>query len=187
MSDTLRVPDRYAGLGRGIEQLCRLFAIGGGLVLAAFALMTVVSVTGRYLFDRPVPGDFELVEIGCAIAVFAFLPYCQLQRGNVVVDFFTLRAPAAVRERLDALGSLLYALIAALLAWRLTLGGYDMWRYGEETMVLGLSRWWGFIPIVISCLLLVVACLYRTGHAWRQARSGDAEGAATARKEVDHG
>lgn len=160
-------PSRFAQL---LDRSCRLLATAGGLVLVGFALMTVVSVTRRYLFGEPIYGDFEMVEVGCAISVFAFLPYCQLHRGNVVVDFFTLRSPARLRAMLDAMGSLIYAAIAGLLTWRLTLGGYDMWRYGEETMVLGLSRWWGFIPIVAATLLLCLVCLYTTWRSLQQNR-----------------
>ncbi len=119
-------------LGRAVHTLSNLFATGGGLVLLGLALMTVTSIVGRFLFSLPVPGDFELVEIGCAISVFAFLPYCQLHSGNVVVDFFTLRANDNTRSRMDSICSLIYGLIAALLTWRVTLGGFDMSSMGNR-------------------------------------------------------
>ncbi len=153
-------------LSRAVYGLSSLFATGGGLVLLGLALMTVASIVGRFLFSLPVPGDFELVEIGCAISVFAFLPYCQLHGGNVVVDFFTLRTGERTRNRMDSICSLIYAVIAALLTWRLALGGYDMYQYGEQTMILGLPRWWGFIPIVTSLALLTLVCLYTCGRQW---------------------
>ncbi len=177
MADSVQTKKTAGALTRGLELACNLFATAGGVVLVGFALMTVVSVARRYLFGEPIPGDFEMVEIGCAIAVFAFLPYCQLHRGNVVVDFFTLRAPIRLRSVLDAAGSLIYAAIAGLLIWRLSLGGYDMWRYGEQTMVLGLSRWWGFVPIVISTVLLCLVCLFTAWRSLQESRlptvSGD--------------
>ncbi len=151
-------------VGRVLGRLALAFAVAGGAVLLAMMLVTVASVVGRTLLAEPVPGDFELVEIGSAVAVFAFLPYCQLRGGNVIVDFFTLNAGRRPRALLDAGGSLLYAAIAALLAWRLALGGRDMWLSGEETMVLAVPLWWGFLPIVASAALLVAVCLYTT---WR--------------------
>ena len=62
------------------------------MVLAGIAMTTVVSVLGRKFFGGAIAGDFEIVEIGCAVAVSLFLPYCQLNKGNVIVDFFTLKA-----------------------------------------------------------------------------------------------
>ena len=115
------------GKANGVEQVLTLlassFAVFGGLVLTGLILMTVVSIVGRSLFKTPIPGDFELVEIGCAVAVFSFLPHCQLSQGNVVVDFFTARARPHTKALLDTVGNLLYTGIAALLTWRLALGG----------------------------------------------------------------
>ena len=55
----------------------RLLAWFGGCMLSALALLSVVSISGRALSVAglgPVPGDFELVEAGTALAVFCFLP-----------------------------------------------------------------------------------------------------------------
>jgi TRAP-type C4-dicarboxylate transport system permease small subunit len=153
-------------LGRAVHASSRWFAFMGGMVLLGLALMTVISIVGRYFFSLPVPGDFELVEMGCAITVFAFLPYCQLHSGNVVVDFFTMNVGAKTRSRMDCLGSFVFCIIAALLTWRLALGGYDMYRYEEQTMILGLLRWWGFVPIVASLALLTLVCFYTGVRQW---------------------
>ncbi|NNL36424.1 MAG: TRAP transporter small permease, partial [Silicimonas sp.] len=69
----------------GILRVTTGLAIVAGLVLTAMAIVTVISINGRSLIWAglaPVPGDFELVEIGCAVAVFGFLPYCHLYRGH---------------------------------------------------------------------------------------------------------
>lgn len=66
-------------------------AIVGGLVLCAITLMSVASITGRALIGvglGPVPGDFEMVEVGTALAVFFFLPWCYLKGGHATVDLF---------------------------------------------------------------------------------------------------
>lgn len=150
-------PSRF---GRILERLAKGLALGGGVVLLAVTGVTVVSVAGRTLFNSPILGDFELVEIGCAVAVFAFLPYCQLERGNVVVDLFIRRTHSRARARLDAVHGLVYASIAALFAWRFALGGWELHGWGETTMILGLPLWWGFVPIVASAALLVLICIY---------------------------
>ncbi|HEX6141072.1 MAG TPA: TRAP transporter small permease [Geminicoccaceae bacterium] len=142
-----------------IAWISRLWAIAGGLVLLAVMLMTVTSVAMRYTFGSPILGDFELVEMGTAIAAFAFLPHCQLTRGNVAVDVFTTKAPPRVQAALTATGSLALALIALLLLWRMTLGGHDFFRYGEVTTNIGVPRWWAFPPILLSLALLVLTSL----------------------------
>ena len=150
-----------------LRTLCRWMAVGGGIVLALLAVMTVVSVLGRYFFGRPIQGDFEITELGCAVAIALFLPYCQLAAGNVVVEFFTGAAPPRLRRYLDVAGCLLTACVAALFAWRLALGGYDMLRYNDQTMVLGIPTWWAFAVVVPSLALLALAGVDTALRAWR--------------------
>lgn len=140
-------------LERAVFAASRIWALLGGVVLLAVMFMTVSSVAMRAVLGFPILGDFELVEMGTAIAVFAFLPYCQQVRGNVVVDVFTQKAPARVIALLSAIGSLLLALFALLLLWRMSFGGFDFYRYNEETTNLGIPRWWAFPPILVSLAL----------------------------------
>ena len=74
------------------------------------------------------------------------------------------RAPGWLRGWLDGLASAAYATIALLMTWRLTLGGLDLQRYQETTMVLGVPVWWAFVPIVPSVALLALTAAYT---AWR--------------------
>lgn len=156
--------DRPGPLGRLLYRVSVVVAAFGGLSLLGIMVLTVASVLGRELFDSPIPGDFELVEIWCAIAVFAFLPYCQMVRGNVVVDLFTESASVHTRAALELIGNLMFTVISGVLTWRLALGGIDLANYHEETMVLRVPLWWSFIPGVLAMALLTVVCAYT---AWR--------------------
>lgn len=151
--------------------LCRWLATVGGVVLLAMMLMTVFSVTRRTLLGTPVAGDFELVEIASAITIFCFLPWCQITGGNVLVDFFTMKAGPRTNHALEALGDLVYLVIAALLGWRLIHGGLEFREYGEQSMVLRIPIWWSFTVILPAMALLVVTTLYTLiGHI-REARA----------------
>jgi TRAP-type C4-dicarboxylate transport system permease small subunit len=157
---------RPGPIGRMLYRISVVFAAVGGLSLLGIIVLTVASVVGRELFDTPIPGDFELVEIWCAVAVFAFLPYCQLVRGNVVVDLFTENASLHTRAALELAGNLMFTVIAAVLTWRLVLGGIDLAAYHEETMVLRVPAWWGFVPGGLAMGLLTIVCAYTS---WRSA------------------
>ena len=97
-----------------LAAVTRPLAIAGGLVMLAAAIMVVVSVGMRWLISWSIAGDIELVQIATALAVFSFLPLCQSHRGNIIVDTFTIRLPASLRNALDALWDLVYAALAAL-------------------------------------------------------------------------
>jgi TRAP-type C4-dicarboxylate transport system permease small subunit len=161
-----------APIGRALYRLSAGLAVLGGLVLAALVVMTCVSIAGRALLSAPIPGDFELVEIGCAVAVFAFLPYCQITRGNVLVDFFTARAGPRRRAALDAFGNLLFTVIAGLITWRAVFGARDLYRYNETTMVLAVPVWWGFVPAVFCAAVLTLVAAYTVWRSAWEARHG---------------
>lgn len=146
-------------LGKGIAAACALLAILGGVAFLIEALMSVTSVVGRALFSLPVPGDYELVQMLSAMGIAMCLPYCQLKRGHVFVDFFTLWASPGLKRVLDAIASLLLAGVSFVLAWRIWIGMLEMREYGETSMVIALPVWWGYIPVAPSFVLLGITAL----------------------------
>lgn len=134
-------------------RLARWLAILGGFSLIAITLMTVVSITGRSLIWAglaPVPGDFELVEVGTAIAVFSFLPWCQLNRGHATVDVFTSFLSERANRVIDLVTEVLMLLVMLLLAWRLWHGMMDKMRYQETTFILQFPVWWGYAAAMVA-------------------------------------
>tara|TARA_B100000700_G_scaffold287183_1_gene342686 strand:+ start:141 stop:680 length:540 start_codon:yes stop_codon:yes gene_type:complete len=146
--------------GHFLARLARLMAIVGGLVLLVIVMINFVSIIGRVLFSKPLIGDFELVEMGCATAIFMFMPLCQLKNGNVIVDFFTLHLSARVKLLIDSINTLLFFLVASFFAWRMIYGALDMIKYQEQTMLLQLPVWVPFIPAIFSFALLSLICVH---------------------------
>jgi TRAP-type C4-dicarboxylate transport system permease small subunit len=143
--------------GRLIERAIRVTALAGGLLLAALAAMQVTSIVLRAVTSKPIPGDFELIQIGSAVVVFCFLPMALYYRHNFAVTLFTDRLPIRARRGLRAFGSIILLIIAALILWRTAIGGGDLRAVGEHTMVLQFRLWWAFVPIVAALVVLVIA------------------------------
>ena len=59
------------------------------MLLCLAAGLVTVSVLGRWLLNRPVPADYELVEVAIGVAAFSFLGYTQARNGHIAVDTFT--------------------------------------------------------------------------------------------------
>lgn len=159
-------------VGRVLYRLSAALAVFGGLLLFAMALLTTISVAGRWLLANPIRGDFELVAIGTGIGIFAFLPYCQLTRGNIVVDFFMSPAPLRARTFADIIGGVLYLVIAIILTWRLYLGGWDMYEYNELSMTINFPRWTSFPFAFVMLCLLVAVTVYTVVRSIGETRAG---------------
>ena len=135
-------------VGRVLYLISKWMAVFGGVILFILAILTTISVFGRKFLDAPVPGDFELVAIGTGVAVFACLPYCQLMRGNVLVDFFMNNAPTRAKTIADIIAGLIFLAIGLMLTWRMIYGAIDMHDVNEVSMTIGFPRWSTF-PISI--------------------------------------
>ncbi len=168
-------PSIEAAVGRVVGSLAKVMALAGGVLLVALAVMSAASITGR-AFTRmglgPVPGDFELVEAGCAVAVFAFLPWCQFRQGHVTVDMFAPYLPARLWAYLAVAGNIAMSIIAVILTWQLWLGFRDKLAYGETSMILQMPIWWGYAAGVVGAVVFTITCFYTVWRSLNEAIAG---------------
>jgi TRAP-type C4-dicarboxylate transport system permease small subunit len=159
-----RPPD---AVGRVLAKLCHVFAAAGGIVLIAITIMSASSILGRALFSKPITGDFELVQLACAVCVAAFLPYAQQQRSNIIVDFFTVNASRKIRGRLDAFGALVVAVVTGLVGWRTAVGATVVYANGETSMLMGVPIWISYAMMAPGFMLTAVVSLHAAFEYWR--------------------
>ena len=153
-----------------LQRVIEVWALLGGVVLLAIALMTAWSATSGWLFGRPLPGDVELVEMLTAVSVFMFLPYCQLTGANVTADLFTANAGPRTIALLGLLAAVVAMGFSVLLLWRMYLGLLDYRQYVETTTILRIPIWYAYLPILASLALLAAAALGSVRSALRDWR-----------------
>jgi TRAP-type C4-dicarboxylate transport system permease small subunit len=86
------------------------------------------------------------------------------------VDFFTTRASAATRGRLDALGAVLLGLVAALIGWRTAVGSMAAYENQETSMLIAVPIWIPYLLMTPGLLLTAVVSFF---IAWRRLTAGD--------------
>lgn len=170
-------------MGKFIYEMSRAMAWVGGFVLTLLAAMSVFSIAGRALSFAglgPVPGDFELVEAGTALAVFCFLPWCHLKRSHADVSMFWHAYPEPMRRMLRALGDALMLLVWLLLVWRMGLSTLEYRANNEVTFILQMPVWWGYaasmLPGVLGCVVYCWRLLETLVLVMPQAGFATAEG-----------
>lgn len=142
----------------------RVLAWVGALVLVTISLISVFSIIGRaFAFAGwgPIPGDFELVEAGTALAVFCFLPWCHLKRGHATVDMLWSLYPPRMQRVLEIFTEALMLVVWLLLVWRMAIATTDYRANGEVSFILQMPVWWGYAA---SLLPAAFGCL---AYAWR--------------------
>ncbi|MCF4098239.1 TRAP transporter small permease [Maritalea mediterranea] len=151
-------------LHRAVDGLALL----GGALLVGVILVNVWATLLNALAIG-FAGDFELTEMGVAIAVFCFLPLCQRDGAHLAADIFTQRLGERPRRLLQQVATLVSLLIATLLLWRMSFGLVDQWRYGYQTAILQLPHWVAFVPILASLFLWSLVALVQLGTGIKDA------------------
>jgi len=153
-----------------VARLSGLLALAGGALVVGLALLVTGSVLKRWATNQGVEGDFELVQAGLALAVFAFFPFCQARRGHIVVDTFTTWLPVRAQRALDGLWDLIFAGVAGLIAWRLSLGASEAFASRTTSMVLGLPIGYAIAAASAMSGLLALICVVTAIERFRTPR-----------------
>jgi TRAP-type C4-dicarboxylate transport system permease small subunit len=142
-----------------VDRVSHAVAMFGGCLMLTAGALIVVNISMRWFLSVSIAGDVELVQTATAIAAFAFLPFGQINRSTIVIDTFTQRLPGCVRNYIDAFWDFLYAIISAILSWRLAVGAVDAIRNHTVTTVLGMPIGWFMFLGTIMLLILTLAAL----------------------------
>ncbi|WP_199559551.1 TRAP transporter small permease subunit [Paracoccus sediminilitoris] len=98
-----------------ILRIIRGWALLGGVLTMGLALMTSGSAVSNLLIGRLFAAKYQLVKHVIAIAIFMFLPYCQITGANVYVDIFTERMGRRQKAAMAVLFSVLGLAFAVLM------------------------------------------------------------------------
>ena len=146
------------------------------LLLFAMMVLTFVDVVGRYFFNSPVQGSYELTEVLLAISVFAALPLATLSREHVTVELFDHFFRGGVRAVQQFIIGAVSAVVVSGLAWRLLEQARTLAEYDDRSLFLQipyyLVAYFMTAMAVISALVIVgitVVVLVRVVNAKRGA------------------
>lgn len=146
-----------------------LGAISALLLLGLMAL-TCVDVVGRYLFDAPLEGAFEITEVMLLALVFAAFPLTTARGQHVEVDLLAMLASASVNRLLLIFGGLFSAALLGTFAWRLIVHAAKAAEDGSVTNALS-------IPLAPFGYLAAAACFASAAAAawgvWLQVEGRD--------------
>ena len=125
-------------------------------VLSLFAMMclTTVDVVGRYLFNRPITGAFELTEYLVLILIFSFIGYTQSQKGHVAVDILLPLLPQKLRKLTDVANHLVCLVLMGLITWMGVAKAMDLKAVGEASPNLHIPAYPFAIYLVLGCLVM---------------------------------
>ena len=131
-----------------------------------FALMAVVTVdvTGRYLFNRPLPAGYEMVQALMGLLVFTTLPLLSRTNDQIALGLIEHWFSGQADRWRRATVHLLSAGVLGFLAWRLGVHAQKLASTQDVTPVLQLPlapmAWFMTAAAAVSAVLVLL-------HAFR--------------------
>ena len=85
LSEDYAVPASRAG---GFAWPIRILTGVAAIFMASIAGVTFVDVTGRYVFNAPIPGGVEIIEFLLGLLIFSALPLVIVKNAHITVELF---------------------------------------------------------------------------------------------------
>ncbi len=141
--------------------------LAASVILFAMMMITFVDVIGRYGFNRPMRGAFEITELMLLVLIFAGLPLVSHADEHVTMDFIDHMLGSRVRAGVIRLAHLLCAAIFLFLAWLIWLKAAKISSYGDTTDVLRITV--GPFVYLMSVMIALTGLI----HAWKTFAPGE--------------
>jgi len=142
----------------GIEKVvktlgwCSAFLARIGCVsLFLMMCLTVVDVGGRFFFNSPILGSFELTQYLVAITIFSFIGYAQSNKIHVNVDLLVNTFPRKLRYFFDILNFLVCLGLMLLFTWMTIEKALEVMATGERPMNLPIPQYPVVFFIAVGC------------------------------------
>lgn len=111
-------------------------AIVAVLIFAIMAL-TVVDVVGRYLFNAPVKGSIEAIELMLGVLIYMAIPLASARAEHIRIDLLDYLLGPRARQAQRLIGNAASAVVMAFLAWRLYERGKQFAQFRDTSSHLG--------------------------------------------------
>jgi TRAP-type C4-dicarboxylate transport system permease small subunit len=149
--------------------MARCAAFGSALFLVAMMLITVADVTLRALFNLPITGAYDLVQLFLVGTVFLSIPDVFLRDENIVIDFVDHVFGKSVVAVLKVLASLAAFVFLAVLSWRMVAPALDALRFNEVSPDLAIPMAVHWALMIAGIVLALPAAAWMLVEALRKA------------------
>jgi TRAP-type C4-dicarboxylate transport system permease small subunit len=126
------------------------------VVLFIMALISTIDVIGRYIFNSPLPGAQELVEIAMSVSVYTGIALAVHKRNVIIVPVFTDKMPERVRYFVISAGNFLCFILGIFLSYEIYIATGNMFK--KLSVATALLR----IPYAPFYLLAFICCIILT-------------------------
>lgn len=144
---------------RALGRVENLFNDIGGLFIFALMWLTMAEVLGRRLFNSPVPGAIDYIEVGMVVFAFMGAAYCQRHGGHVRMDLLVANLKGRLLWSVEALAVFVAIVYVGIIAWASAQDAWRSYSLGDETLDAHVAVWPSKLVVPIALALLELRLL----------------------------
>lgn len=148
-----------------------LIIIGAGFLLMEAAL-TILNITGRYMFNAPLKPTYEVTSLLMIIVLSLCWPYTANEKGHVRVDVLEVFFPSPMKRVLDILLPIIGLVTFTMVVWGLVKTGIQFQKMGSSTDLLGIPFWPFALLLAFGALLALVVIFFQLIHTRNRVTKG---------------
>lgn len=143
-------------ISRNLGWLSAKLAYVGAIALFIMMCLTAADVIGRYLFNSPITGVFEMTEYLVLILIFSFIGYTQSQKGHVAVDLLLVKFPRSLRTCIEIGNHFVCLLLMGLITWMGVQKALELKEVGEASPNLQIPAYPFAFFLVLGCVVMCI-------------------------------
>lgn len=149
----------FAKLDRGYHMIEKALNYVAGAFLFSLMLLGCAEVFMRFVFNSPIHGQADLVEIMIPTMGFFGLAYCQRLAGHVRMELLIHRLKGRSLWIFEFIGNFATILIVTVMIWGTWQNFYNAYDIGDTSMDAQIPVWPPKLIIVFGFCLLYIRCI----------------------------
>jgi TRAP-type C4-dicarboxylate transport system permease small subunit len=141
-----------------IGRLEKIASTLGAVLMFSIMMLTFLDVSGRNIFNHPIPGAIEVTELMLGGTIFFMLPKAAYHNKHIVIDLIDMVTNAKGVAVLNTMSAVVSAGFFLLISWQLWIMGQRALDYADATPSLDIP----VAPFIFG--LAVLAAVNAAAH-----------------------
>ena len=142
----------------------RVLTVIASFFMFSVTALTIVDVTGRYVFNSPIHGGVELIEFLLGLLIFSALPLVSVKRAHITVELFDNFMSESFKRYREVVVLIASAAMIGFITERMFSTGLDAYEADDISMHLDLPM----APILFALTALsAVSVIVQIYMIWK--------------------
>lgn len=116
-SNVFKDDTRLSKLDQKLFKIESFLALAGGIAVFSLVLLAVVSVSGRHLMNKPLPGYIDWIEQAMPLIAFIGVSYTQRLGGHIRMDIVVGHLRGRAQWAAELVSTFVMLIVMLLLVW----------------------------------------------------------------------